>query len=219
MYDKLKVGRFLRDYIVADLDDLDAVADTTLRKVADPLKFPLSYEDKEDILDLHWRFDSGRDGIVGLAAPQVGLSKRIIMIGIREDMAEQMETQMFEKTVWVNPRFYSPDEEIEEGWEQCRSVKNYVGLVPRYKNVVYSGFHEDGRPIRGRASGFAARIIQHEIDHLDGKLFIDRIPREKLMTEDEYMKEFHSPDERMEKEIDGPSVPAFPKFESKFALC
>jgi peptide deformylase len=77
--------------------------------------------------------------------------------------------------VLINPVLQPLDEDVEEGWEGCLSVPGMRGLVPRYKHLRYTGFDALGTPIDRTVSGFHARVVQHEVDHLDGVLYPTRI--------------------------------------------
>jgi peptide deformylase len=92
------------------------------------------------------------------------------------------------KTLWINPSYEPLGEEMHEDYEACFSVKDIAGLVRRYKQVHYRAYDKDGKLIEGKAEGFLARIIQHEIDHLNGILFVDLVPQSELMSIEEYRK-------------------------------
>lgn len=109
---------------------------------------------------------------VGLAAPQVNVAERVIVI---ETPADEEEGTPAELYVFINPEIVKTSREKEEGEEGCLSIPGYVGEVERYTWVVVRGQDVHGRPQRIRAHDYLARIFQHEIDHLDGVLFIDRI--------------------------------------------
>jgi peptide deformylase len=79
-------------------------------------------------------------------------------------------------SVAINPRLEPLPGELVEGWEGCLSIPGLRGLVPRYPAVELSGFDVEGRPFARRAEGFEARIVQHELDHLNGVVFLDRMP-------------------------------------------
>jgi peptide deformylase len=110
---------------------------------------------------------------VGLAAPQVGLGLRLIvmrLIADRADVGAPIRTLAL-----VNPAFEPLGPETELGWEGCLSVPELRGMVPRFSRIFYRGWDTDGRLIEGEAEGFQARILQHEIDHLDGIVYLDRM--------------------------------------------
>jgi peptide deformylase len=117
---------------------------------------------------------------VGLAAPQVAVGQRIAVIeyaelpeGAPED-AEPPEPKLY---VVVNPEIVAVSDEMVEGSEGCLSIPGYSGTVQRHKAVTVKALNRKGRPIKIKARGWLARIFQHEIDHLDGVLFIDRATR------------------------------------------
>jgi peptide deformylase len=110
----------------------------------------------------------------GLAAPQIGVSLRVVIFGVqRNPRYPQAEEVPF--TVLCNPVLTPLDDEMEEGWEGCLSVPGMRGLVPRHAHLRYTGFDADGVRIEREVSGFHARVVQHECDHLDGVLYPMRI--------------------------------------------
>ncbi len=111
---------------------------------------------------------------VGLAAPQIGILQRIIVFGM-EECARYPECEPVPLTVLINPAFEPMEEDLEQEWEGCLSIPGMRGLVPRYRRIRYRGQDLQGRPISREASGFHARILQHELDHLDGVLYPQRI--------------------------------------------
>jgi peptide deformylase len=110
---------------------------------------------------------------VGLAAPQVGLPLRLIVMRIMEDRAEA--SGPIRMVALVNPEFEPLGPETEPGWEGCLSVPELRGVVPRFSRIGYRGWLTDGTRIEAEAEGFQARILQHEIDHLDGVIYLDRM--------------------------------------------
>ena len=110
----------------------------------------------------------------GIAAPQIGVSLRVVIFGVgmnpRYPDAEQVPY-----TVLVNPVLTPLGEAMEEGWEGCLSVPGMRGVVPRHTRLHYAGFDPSGGVIDRMASGFHARVVQHECDHLDGILYPMRI--------------------------------------------
>ena len=112
---------------------------------------------------------------VGLAAPQINVAKRIIVVEYPEnDEIEGSPVRLF--TV-VNPEIAQMSEETEMGVEGCLSVPNYLGEVERAAGITVKGMNPFGKKIRIHARGWLARIFQHEIDHLNGILFVDRATR------------------------------------------
>jgi peptide deformylase len=111
---------------------------------------------------------------VGLAAPQVGVSQRVIVVEYAEP-AEEGEAENPPKLfVMVNPEILRKSAEMLTGTEACLSVPGYAGTVERHEWITVRGLNGRGRPVRVKAQGWLARIFQHEIDHLDGILYIDR---------------------------------------------
>ncbi len=120
---------------------------------------------------------------VGLAAPQVGVSQRVIVVEYGEgDEADSAEAEPDEAAarkpptlhVVINPEIVRHSAETVTANEACLSVPGYFGEVARYRTVTIRGLNRHGRPIRLKVSDWLARIFQHEIDHLDGVLYIDR---------------------------------------------
>jgi len=110
---------------------------------------------------------------VGLAAPQVGRSLRLIVMRIMASRAAASEP--IRVAALINPEFEPLGGETEIGWEGCLSVPELRGVVPRFTRILYRGWTIDGVRVESEASGFQARILQHEIDHLDGITYLDRM--------------------------------------------
>jgi peptide deformylase len=110
----------------------------------------------------------------GLAAPQIGVLQRVVIFGGgRTERYPDAETVPY--TVLINPRLKPLRGGREEDWEGCLSVPGLRGMVSRYRRLRYRGSDESGRPIDRTVSGFHARVVQHEVDHLDGVLYPTRI--------------------------------------------
>ena len=110
----------------------------------------------------------------GIAAPQIGVSLRVVIFGVGAN-PRYPDAEEVPYTVLVNPQLTPLGEEMEEGWEGCLSVPGLRGVVPRYSRLRYTGFDQYGNPIDRTVSGFHARVVQHECDHLDGILYPMRI--------------------------------------------
>jgi peptide deformylase len=110
----------------------------------------------------------------GLAAPQIGVLQRVVIFGVHAN-PRYPDVGEVPDTVLINPVITPLSDEMEEGWEGCLSVPGMRGVVPRYLRVRYSGFDEHGKRFECEASGFHARVVQHECDHLDGILYPMRI--------------------------------------------
>jgi peptide deformylase len=111
----------------------------------------------------------------GLAAPQIGVGLRVVIFGV-EANPRYPEAEAVPYTVLINPELTPLGEDMEEGWEGCLSVPGMRGLVPRYRRLRYRGFDAAGAAIDRSVEGFHARVVQHEVDHLDGILFPQRVP-------------------------------------------
>lgn len=116
----------------------------------------------------------------GLAAPQIGVSLRVVIFGL-EGNPRYPDAEPVPKTVLVNPVVEPIGEETEKGWEGCLSVPGLRGLVERHAKVRYRGYEPHGNLIDRTVSGFHARVVQHECDHLDGILFPMRLGDIRLM--------------------------------------
>lgn len=111
---------------------------------------------------------------VGLAAPQIGVSLRVVIFGV-ERSPRYPDAEEVPQTVLINPVITPLSDVMEEDWEGCLSVPGLRGLVPRYARLRYQGRDEHGAQIDRTVSGFHARVVQHECDHLDGILYPMRI--------------------------------------------
>ncbi len=110
----------------------------------------------------------------GLAAPQIGVSLRVVIFGI-ESNPRYPEEEPIPYTELINPTLAPLGTETEEGWEGCLSVPGMRGLVPRFRRLRYTGWDPLGNPIEREVGDFHARVVQHEVDHLDGILYPRRI--------------------------------------------
>jgi peptide deformylase len=131
----------------------------------------------------------------GLAAPQIGVGLRVVIFGLQRN-ARYPDAESVPETVLVNPFITPLGEVMEEGWEGCLSVPGLRGLVPRHAQIRYQGSDEYGSLIDRTVSGFHARVVQHECDHLDGILYPMRI---KDLTKFGYNQELF-PDQELQDE-------------------
>jgi peptide deformylase len=106
----------------------------------------------------------------GLAAPQIGVSLRVVIFEV-QDNPRYPDAGAVPYTVLINPVLEAMDETLEDGWEGCLSVPGLRGLVPRYRRLRYRGFDANGAVIDRSVADFHARVVQHEVDHLDGILY------------------------------------------------
>jgi peptide deformylase len=110
----------------------------------------------------------------GLAAPQIGVGLRVVVFAVDRN-PRYPDAESVPATVLINPVLTPVGDEQEDGWEGCLSVPGLRGLVPRYRRLRYAGFAADGSRIDRTVDGFHARVVQHEVDHLDGILYPRRI--------------------------------------------
>jgi len=110
----------------------------------------------------------------GIAAPQIGVSQRVVIFELGENPRYPHITPI-PFTVLINPKLEPLGAEMEEGWEGCLSVPGLRGVVPRYRRLRYSGLDREGEFFERTVEGFHARVVQHEVDHLDGVLFPQRV--------------------------------------------
>ncbi len=115
----------------------------------------------------------------GIAAPQIGVSLQVVIFGQKDTGGtanpRYPDAEQVPYTVLINPTLNFIDDAVEDGWEGCLSVPGMRGVVPRYTRLHYTGFDQFGAPIDRLVSGFHARVVQHECDHLIGVLYPMRI--------------------------------------------
>lgn len=170
--------------------------DTRLRKKNMDCTFPLSDKEKKLIHDMleHLYFSQIEEKAekyhlrpgMGLAGPQVGVNKNFFVV------CHEEKENVFKNYVLVNPKLISHSEELiySSGGEGCLSVNRDVeGIVPRYARVTFEGYDENGNKIRIRAREELSIAFQHEMDHLNGILFFDRIDPKDPYKNMEYMRE------------------------------
>lgn len=110
----------------------------------------------------------------GLAAPQIGVDLQLVLFEVEEN-PRYPDVETIPLTILINPVLEPMGAEMEEGWEGCLSIPGMRGLVPRFSRLRYSGFDVCGRAFSREVSGFHARVVQHECDHLQGMLYPMRI--------------------------------------------
>ena len=111
---------------------------------------------------------------VGLAAPQIGVDLQLVLFGF-DSNERYPDAPAVPWTVLINPLIEPIGDEVDDGWEGCLSVPGLRGLVPRHRRIRYRGVDAEGRPIDREAEGFHARVVQHECDHLIGRLYPTRM--------------------------------------------
>jgi len=152
------------------------MGDARLWKVAEPVIDFGSASLRELLTDMHDTMRA-RNG-AGLAAPQIGVSLRVVIFGVQpsDDSTEKNNSRYPDAdsvppTILINPVITPLSELQEDGWEGCLSVPGLRGLVSRFGKIRYQGYDENGALIDREVSGFHARVVQHECDHLDGILY------------------------------------------------
>jgi peptide deformylase len=111
----------------------------------------------------------------GLAAPQIAVDLQLVIFGTDAVNPRYPDAPLIPRTVLLNPVITPIGDEEEVGWEGCLSVPGLRGMVPRWSRIRYTGFDPFGEPIEREADGFHARVVQHECDHLIGKLYPMRV--------------------------------------------
>ncbi len=148
------------------------MGDPRLLRVAPPVR-------EFDTPELHALVQDMRETMIaangaGLAAPQIGVDLQLVIFGFERN-ERYPEAPPVPMTVLLNPVITPLDEEKVAGWEGCLSVPGLRGQVPRYARIRYTGVDVAGRPIEREADGFHARVVQHECDHLVGRLYPTRM--------------------------------------------
>ena len=165
-------------YAQESIDNQVSPDSEVLNLVAEPINpAGITNPEIQELIDGMFRVAYGRQGdakyptLVGLAAPQIGVSKRIVIIGMNAvGDGEQPELQEF-----INPVITKKSDKTEEGREGCFSTSRVCGIVERAKQVTVRAFNRNGDEIIHVFEGFSARVAQHEIDHLNGIRFPERI--------------------------------------------
>jgi len=159
-----------------------------LRVIAEPvppeaIRSPEVQRLIDDMLETMAEYDGA-----GLAAPQVHVSRRVVIYGVEEN-PRYPDADQVPLTVLVNPVITPLTDEEDEDWEGCLSVPGLRGLVPRVTRVRVEAYGRDGGKLRFDADGFHARVVQHECDHLDATVYLDRMrSMESLSFVDEFQR-------------------------------
>jgi peptide deformylase len=148
----------------------------------------------DDMIETMHEYDG-----VGLAAPQVHVRLRLAVIQVPADDARAREEVPL--TVLVNPTITPLEEDTVEGWEGCLSIPDLRGIVPRLRRLRLDAHDRNGKPYSLEAQGFFARVIQHECDHLDGRVYLDRM---KDMRSLSFINEFERYVQHPDDEEDQP---------------
>ena len=158
----------------------------TLRKIAEPITNVGDSEIQQLIDEMLITLQESNG--VGLAAPQIGRSLQLVIIASHPNERYPNALQM-QPTAMINPQIISHSPEAEKDWEGCLSVPMIRGLVPRYREIEVEYTDRQGDRQNVKLTDFVARIFQHEYDHLQGKVFLDRVETNcDLVSESEYYK-------------------------------
>jgi peptide deformylase len=174
-------------------DSINEEETKLLRRKADELPIPFDEDGKRDIRILIESF-LHRDDALGLAAPQIGISKQIVVFKNKhlDERGRVKNEKDFD--VLINPRITQIRGDKETATEGCLSCPDVSVEVPRHTEIKIKAYDRQGKKINKRYTGFLARVVQHELDHLEGKLIIDHggsiyVPREKQKFFNDYFKE------------------------------
>ena len=158
------------------------MGDPRLYQISQPVK-AVSQVSVQELIEDMWDTIYDLDG-AGLAAPQIGVLQRVVIFEVGAN-PRYPDVESVPKTVLINPVIEPLGPEQDEGWEGCLSVPGLRGLVPRYTHIKYRGMDQNGAELEREVSGFHARVVQHECDHLDGILYPIKIrDLRNLMFED-----------------------------------
>lgn len=175
--------------------DILKMGDPRLLRVAEPVREFGTPELNRLVSDMFETMAAANGA--GLAAPQIGVPQRVVIFGYSDPTLRNPrypEADPVPQTILVNPVIEPLDDQLEDGWEGCLSVPGLRGVVPRHTRVRYRGYDLQGRPLERVAEGFHARVVQHECDHLDGVLFLDRVTDPTTFTTWEQFERFHRDD-------------------------
>lgn len=164
---------------------ISQLGDPVLRQVAQPV-YNVHDNSLQSLIDQLLTILPQSNG-VGIAAPQVAVSYRLIIVASRPN-ARYPHAPLMEPTVMINPQLLSHSGEVEKDWEGCLSVPGIRGLIPRYRQIEVEYINREGRLMRQTLTDFVARIFQHELDHLNGLVFLDRLESvQDVITDQEYL--------------------------------
>lgn len=148
--------------------------DPILEKQCDEVNITNNNEDIIDIIeDLKSTLEYGTG--LGIAAPQIGVDKRIIVAGAKKENIKYNDAEEIPITAMINPTWKKLSEDTDVQYEGCMSVPSIMGKVERYKNIELTYYNENGEKIVKKLNGFFARLVQHECDHLDGIVFLEKV--------------------------------------------
>lgn len=154
--------------------DILKMGDPRLLRIAPPVPQDMLGSAELDALIVDMFDTMAHAGGVGLAAPQIGVDLQLVIFGF-EESERYPDAPAVPRTILANPVVTPLTQDMEEGWEGCLSVPGLRGVVSRFTMIRYQGVDPQGQPIDRTAEGFHARVVQHECDHLIGRLYPSRI--------------------------------------------
>ncbi|HHP7245675.1 MAG TPA: peptide deformylase [Elainellaceae cyanobacterium] len=175
---------------MADVQQICQLGNSVLRQTAQPVhaSSDLHIQTLIDELIATLHHSHG----VGIAAPQVGVSMQVLIVASHPNARYPHAPEM-EPTAMINPRLVGHSNQIVRDWEGCLSIPGIRGQVPRYETVEIEYIDRQGTLQQQEISGFVARIFQHEFDHLNGLVFLDRLESVRdLITDQEYLRQIVS---------------------------
>ena len=147
------------------------VGDPILEKQCDEVNITNNNEDIIEDLKSTLEYGTG----LGIAAPQIGVDKRIIVVGAKKENIKYNDAEEIPITAMINPTWKKLSEDTDVQYEGCMSIPSIRGKVERYKNIELTYYNENGEKIIKQLNGFFARLVQHECDHLDGIVFLEKV--------------------------------------------
>ena len=166
------------------------VGDPILKKQCDDIDIKNIDKDILDIIeDLKATLEFGTG--LGIAAPQIGINKRIIVVGAKKENIKYNDAEEVPITAMINPCWRKISEETDIQYEGCMSVPSIRDKVERYKNIELTYYNENGEKIVKEIKGFFARLIQHECDHLDGIVFLEKVKEKNGFATQENINKYN----------------------------
>lgn len=170
------------------------IGEPVLEKTCDEIDIKNINKDILDIIeDLKATLAFGNG--LGIAAPQIAVSKRIIVVGAKKENIKFNDAEEIPVTAMINPTWKKISDETDIQYEGCMSVPKVRGKVERYKNIELTYYDENGGKIVKQLNGFFARLIQHECDHLDGIVFLEKVSGENGFATKEMINKFRLKEE------------------------
>lgn len=162
------------------------IGDSVLKNISEEIDIKnITKEILETIEDLKSTLEYGTG--LGIAAPQIGINKRIIVVGAKKENIKYNDAEEIPITPMINPTWRKLSDETDIQFEGCMSIPIIRGKVRRFKDIELTYYNENGKKITKELHGFYARLVQHECDHLDGINFIEKVVNEDgFATKEKY---------------------------------